>query len=795
MPTSVFTIILTVVFISYRLAHNIRTPLIDLTNAANRFQNGDLSVRSTYQSHNEFGILANSFNSLTSSVQFNLRLSELVSNVTGALLVENKPDAFFRHMLAAILENTDSQMAAIYLLSDDKTSFHYFDAVGSREPAKTSFAANGSEGEFGRAIVTRKITVLSGIASNSIRTFATTAGEILPQGVITIPILNGSTVVAIISVASVKEISPITEKLVYQIWPILNARINGVLAIKRNLVISENLEMQNKELEQQSKEMLMQADELKEYNLELELQKKQLNEANQLKSAFLSSMSHELRTPLNSVIALSGVLNRRLKNKVSDDEHSYIGVIERNGKQLLTLINDILDLSKIEAGKVELSISSFPIVELVQSITESLQPIADEKKLAMKTHIQPNIAPIFSDIQKLRQVLLNVIGNAVKFTEKGSVAVEVEENDGNLMISVSDTGIGITQEELPFIFDEFRQVDGRTSRKYGGTGLGLAIARKYTQLLGGRIEVTSQLGEGSVFSVNIPANLSNKSGVILQSALSEVPEIIIDQSLPELIGKTLLLVEDSEPQIIQLQEILTEVGCRFLVARNGKEALNIIAQTIPDAMILDLMMPEVDGFEVLRSVREQKQTSRVPALILTAKHISKEELSFLKSNHVYQLIQKGDINRTDLMKHISNMLMPEPVKNLPPELPAPAIKKPKKATILLVEDNEDNTTTVKALINGNHYLHTAADGVLGLEQAKAILPDLILLDISLPSMDGFEVLKRLKSDGQLRQIPVIALTARAMKGDREDLLRHGFDGYISKPIDAELFEKAIQEKL
>jgi CheY-like chemotaxis protein len=232
------------------------------------------------------------------------------------------------------------------------------------------------------------------------------------------------------------------------------------------------------------------------------------------------------------------------------------------------------------------------------------------------------------------------------------------------------------------------------------------------------------------------------------------------------------------------------------LAKNGKEALIILEHFTPDAIILDLMMPEVDGFEVLASIRKAKETSKIPVLILSAKHITKEELSFLKGNHIYQLIQKGDINRNDLISHIRNMVIPskketaEPIK-LNPNL---IISSHKKA-ILVIEDNPDNMETVKALLTENHDIIEAYDGLDGLTKAKTLLPDLILMDISLPGMDGLEVLSNMKNDSKTQHIPVIALTARAMKGDREELLSYGFDDYISKPVDSALLEITIKEWL
>lgn len=261
-------------------------------------------------------------------------------------------------------------------------------------------------------------------------------------------------------------------------------------------------------------------------------------------------------------------------------------------------------------------------------------------------------------------------------------------------------------------------------------------------------------------------------------------------------GKNILLVEDNEVTIIQMKEILTEEEYNINIARDGKEALEKLKTFTPDAIILDLMMPEVDGFEVLGSIRKVKETSEIPVLILSAKHVTKEELSFLEGNHISQLIQKGDINRNQLMGHIRNMLImkdpeSEPQIKLNPDL----ISSSRKALILVIEDNQDNMETMKAMLGSNHEVIEAYTGFEGLENAKAYHPDLILTDISLPGMDGLEVLKEIKKDKDLKHIPIIAITAKAMKGDREELIGYGFNDYISKPVDSNLLEMTIKEWL
>jgi CheY-like chemotaxis protein len=506
-------------------------------------------------------------------------------------------------------------------------------------------------------------------------------------------------------------------------------------------------------------------------------------------------MSHELRTPLNSVIALAGVLSRRLSKTIPAEESSFLEIIERNGKSLLSLINDILDLSRIEAGREEVNVSHFSVRELVDELVAMLEPQAVEKKISLVNQVPGNLPSIVSDPDKLRHILQNLIGNAVKFTEQGQVKIAARHANDEFYIDVIDTGIGIADDQLPHIFDEFRQADGSTSRKYGGTGLGLAIAKKYAQLLGGGITVDSTPGKGSAFTLRLPLALQGfAASVKLEQAFSNR---LRGTPLAPGQGQRILVVEDNEPAIIQLTDILQADGYCVQVAHNGKEALEQINQALPAAMILDLMMPEVDGFQVLKSIQSVEKTANIPVLILTAKHITKDDLSFLKGNHIHQLIQKGDIDKAGLLDAVAGMVTPPP----PPEKPALRTLRPRrsahsgKPVVLVVEDNPDNLRTAKALLSDRYQVIEACDGKEGIRQARAHLPDIILMDIAMPRMDGLEALAVIRADEKLRHIPVIAATASAMKGDRETILAHGFDGYVSKPIDDELLKKILHEVL
>lgn len=790
------TVLLAAWGIFYFLLRGIKDPLKELTSVTDQYREGRLDVRSQYAGNNELGELAASFNGLAEAVEREIVIKENTARLAEVMIGEESLRSFCRELLKAMMEHTKSQVGAVYLLNEQKTTFEHFESMGLTAGShRATFSASENEGEFGLALATRKIQRVTDIPSDTRLTFSLVSGEAVPREIITIPILTNEHVVAVISLASVRNYSALAIRLIDEIWHLVSARMNGVLVFQQLCTFSEKLELQNQALEAQKKELAIQSDELTEHNIELEMQKQQLDEASRLKSSFLSNMSHELRTPLNSVIALSGVLGRRLAKTIPAEEHSYLDVIERNGQHLISLINDILDLSRIESGRTEISLCRFSLHELVDEVVRMIEPQSREKGIALMNHVTEDIPFLTSDRAQCRHILQNLIGNAVKFTEEGTVEISARQAGDEMHLVVSDTGIGIAADNLPIIFEEFRQADDTTSRKYGGSGLGLAIAKKCAELLHGNITVKSTLGKGSAFTLQLPVvlNVPTAAEVEGYSAMGVAPTA--QAPLPNGLGKSILLVEDSEPAIIQMKDILTQHGYSIRVAHNGKEALEEIARNAPDAMILDLMMPEVDGFQVLKTIRGEENPRILPTLILTAKHVTREELDFLKGNHVHQLIQKGNVSKDELLAAVGGMLAPHLEKPVPTPRKAPRKPISGKPVILVVEDHPDNMKTARALLQDICTLLEAMDGQAAIEQARLHKPDLIMMDLALPVMDGFRTLDAIRKDETLCHIPVIAVTASAMKGNREEILAHGFDAYIAKPIDADLLHKTLWEVL
>lgn len=422
----------------------------------------------------------------------------------------------------------------------------------------------------------------------------------------------------------------------------------------------ELLKEKNKSLELQSSDLEKLTHVIRRQNKKLERFRKIAENANNLKSEFLSNMSHEIRTPLNSILTLSRVLLLKCKDKLNREEIEYIEIIERNGKKLFSLLSDILELSKIEAGVIDLKPRELSIISLIEVITENLEQSAEVKGIKMNFTYPSSPPQVESDESCLIQIFQNIIGNALKFTQKGSVNIEASFDSDTAVIKVIDTGIGIAPEDLPYIFDEFRQLDGTLARKFDGTGLGLAIAHKSAMLIYGVISVESKPDEGSIFTVRLP------------------------------------LKWKGDPR----------------VKKNGKA---------------------------------------------------------------------GDEKTFKLIKMPSDADIHKKTKG-PDE-------KPK---ILIIEDDPDNLVIIKVLLENEYILLTAQDGMNGLEIALSRKPDAILLDMALPKMNGFMVVKRLKEKSFTQNIPVIAMTALTLDEDKKRIIEAGCDDYISKPYNIDALRTKIK---
>ena len=651
-----------------------------------------------------------------------------------------------------------------------------------------------------------------------------------------------------------------------------NARMKEELATQKTLAARAVASYQQRALQmevirQQNEDLDRLASELARSKRIEEERSRQLEEGARLKSEFLANFSHEIRTPLNGILGYCDLLLREEGARLTPHGRRDLNVVKSNAKTLLALINDILDLSKIEAGRVDVVREQVDLASVVDECVATVRELLKGKEVTVGADVDPAARIIFSDSLKVRQVLLNLLSNAAKFTDSGEIVVEARAEGSSVVLSVEDTGAGIPADQQEHIFEKFRQVDGSSTRKVGGTGLGLAIVREVTRVLGGSVELISTLGRGSKFIVSLPEALDSdavvapvtreRKAITTPGAAGEVPlvliidddpmtvsllqgelesegfrvmavadgvsglaavrqhrpaTVILDIHLPKLDGWAVLSELKNDPSTMHIPVLIVSVeeqrargfsfgACDFLVkpfepdrlvevvrrnivdatgtvlvvddeaqarelvcrnlrsvgfgcqeARDGEDALLKARVMNPALVVLDLMMPRMDGFEVLATLRNEG--SKVPVIVLTGKALETGEEAKLRAGLAH-VVRKGGL-ALDVVVAQAKALLRESgrsVRRLP--------------RVLYVEDSPQNRDIVRRYLQGEYEILEAADGEHGLERAKREMPDIVLMDLSLPRMDGWETTQRIKATPHLAHVPVIALTAHVSREDRE----------------------------
>lgn len=475
---------------------------------------------------------------------------------------------------------------------------------------------------------------------------------------------------------------------------------------------------------------------------QLEQRNQELERISRLKSQFLANMSHELRTPMNSIIGYSQLILDGLDGPLNEAQARDLEKVVRSAEDLLRLINDILDLSKIEAGRLDLKLESLDVAEVLRSAVETVSPLARAKRLELCLEVADDLPQVRADGTRLRQIVLNLLSNAVKFTEIGGITVRAWPEDGQMVISVADTGIGIPPEAQEYIFDEFRQVDGSTTRKYGGTGLGLAIARKLVMLQGGNLWLRSEPGRGSEFFVSLPFVAATPT---LTSADGDEPAAYTPSP-----GETIILAIDDDPDVLELiSRQLGSEGYRVIGLLDGRQAVARARELRPAAITLDISMPEYDGWQVLHDLRSDPVTAEIPILILSM--IENRELGFSLGAADY------------LLKPIRKEALVAALQRLGAT--------PDRSLVLMVDDDPDTLRLLESGIAAAGYrVATAQSGDEALRLATAEPPGCVVLDLLMPGIDGFEVLAQLRTMPATRSVPVIIVTAKDLTpADRERL--------------------------
>jgi len=502
------------------------------------------------------------------------------------------------------------------------------------------------ESLIGQCAFEKKRILLTDVPNNFIY-IATGMGEAPPRCIVVLPVLFEGETKAVIELASFKEFSPNHLAFLDQLMENVGVILNMISSTMRTEELLQELTRSNAELEAQATELNEKAKLLEQKNEEVELASRSLEEkAEQLqliskyKSEFLANMSHELRTPLNSLLILSKMLAENREGNLTSEQVKFAMTVYTSGNDLLALINEILDLSKVEAGKMEILPKEVSLVTVNEYLEQTFRHVADQKGLAFHIELDPDLpSSIYTDINRLQQILKNLLSNAFKFTEQGQVTFSVTRTLGlqgerMLAFAVRDTGIGIPREKQRLIFEAFQQADGTTSRRYGGTGLGLTISREIARLLGGTIEVESSVGQGSTFVLRLPEVYSSPEAKA-HDAAREMENNDAIPALPEsadFAGKKVLLVDDDIRNIFAIHSVLETRGMSVLHAENGKQAIEIL-ENHPDIdlVLMDTMMPEMDGLEAISAIRLIRRFKKLPIISLTAKAMKGDREKALQS--------------------------------------------------------------------------------------------------------------------------------------------------------------------
>lgn len=804
-----------------------------ISSVAGQISEGNYDIRVDDSESDALGSVALSLNNMAMALDVSFQtlsdkewLQSGIAELNKVMIGDKSLEQLSNDVIKFIANYTNSNAAVLYLLEGDEL---HFSAGYSFVPSKEREHLRIGEGLIGQAVVSEKIMKLKSLETEDIK-ISYALGEVKPTHVVAVPLVDEK-------VAGVAELAS-TKKYTARDFEFFESASKDIgIAIKtaqnrkkiqelleETQAQSEELKAQHTELEGMNAELETQTEKLQASEEELRVQQEELQQTNdelaersvlleeknneilkksedlelttRYKSEFLANMSHELRTPLNSILLLSRLLSENNDQNMNHEQIEFAKVIQSSGNGLLGLIDEILDLSKIEAGKMELELIDVSTKEITDGLKDLFSEIAKEKNIEFKIESQDAPLVIKTDKMRLEQILKNLISNAIKFTSKGSVTLQVSKNlkdEKQILFAVKDTGIGIPREKQYNIFEAFQQADGSTKRKYGGTGLGLSISRELAKLLKGEITLKSEVDQGSTFTLHIPiigSSIGHTSqnnerfveNVIEVSKENELKNIYLSEIIPDDVpddrenildsDRVILIVEDDINFAKSLLEFTRQRGYKGIISVRGDHALNLAMVYKPVGVLLDIQLPIKSGWEVIEELKANSKTKHIPVHMMSSHKMKQESLL------------KGAINFLD--KPVAFEQMPEIFKRIE------HIVNRESQKVLIVEDNPQHAKALAYFLetyNINSEIRSHVnDGVDALQKSEV---DCVILDMGIPAKQAYEILENVKKNPGLENLPIIVFTGKSLSMQEELKIKKYADSIVIKT--AHSYQRMLDE--
>ena len=813
----------------------ISTRISIIRSIADKIAQGNYEVRVNDKQSDALGSVAGALNRMAESLQYSFKsladkewLQQGITKLNEVMLGEKDVDTLCRDVVAMLADYTNSHVGVVYLLKDNSlVPTAGFACISESRPV-----IRIGEGALGQAVASKRPMVLSDIPAESVNiSFAT--GNARPASIVAFPLFDGYSVVGAIELGSLSNYTTLELEFLSASTSIIGIAINIALNRRRlqQLLdetqsqaeelrvqhtemenLTSELEVQAEKLQASEEELKVQQEELKQANQELEersrlleeknlviternidiqLQAEELAQSSRYKSEFLANMSHELRTPLNSILLLSRLLTENLENNLSTEQIEYARVIQSSGNGLLSLIDEILDLSKIEAGKMQLEYKAVSLKEITTDLEGLFGPVARDKGIGFQITTDNELpSTIETDKMRLDQILRNLLSNAIKFTERGAVQLVVREgvSPGIIQFVVKDTGIGIPLNKQKSVFEAFQQADGSTRRKFGGTGLGLSISRELAKLLGGEITLKSEVGEGSVFTLTVPvrkpspgqapttpASAGGDPVNLSNGVAASKPDALVDKFVSPTIpanipddrndigahDKVILIVEDDINFAKSLLAYTRQKGYKAVVAVRGDEAVELAAKLLPVGILLDIQLPVKSGWQVMEELKADSSTRHIPVHIMTS----------------YEAKSEGRVRGAiDVVKKPVN---PEKMQDIFQRIEYVLSQHPKK--VLIVEENTQHATALA------YYLESFAVNIevtshidQTIQSFKERNVDCVILDMGVPDQSSYDTLETVKKTPGLEGLPIIIFTGKSLSQAEEMRIKQYADSIVIK---------------